>query len=313
VLYDLVCLRNSLTAAFNADGAVNELQDLCQRLHNVKIELPNTPPEHTAYIDSLVQRYEQLIVQIKQPVDEFDLQLQTINDQITQLSHLLFANNYDLEEHYGNIDHVRANRCIHVDPEVQQIIQQRIFVHTNWRYPALEIGCRDGEWTQYLVAADPLYIMDRLPEFLDITNDRFTPEYQQRLRKYPLIDHNLSALPQHQIGFAFSWGYFNFISVDTMHQVLKQMRNVLRPGGVFMFSYNDGDTAVGAGMAENFAQSYMPRSLLVTLCLSLGFEIVNEVAHAPNISWIEIRRPGTLHTVKAHQVFGEIRNRPGLE
>ena len=312
-LYDLVRLRNSLTAAVNADRAVNELQDLCQRLRNVKIELPDTPPEHVAYIDSLVQTYEQLIAKTQQPVDEFELQLQTINDQITELSHRLFANNYDLEEHYGNVDHVRANRHIYVDSEVQQIVQQRIFVYTNWRYPALEIGCRDGEWTQYLVAADPLYIMDRLPEFLNITNDRFAPEYQRRLRKYPLIDHNLSALPQNQIGFAFSWGYFNFISVDTMHQVLKQMRNVLRPGGVFMFSYNDGDTAAGAGMAENFAQSYMPKSLLVPLCLSLGFEIVNESTYGTNISWIEIQRPGKLHTVKAHQVFGQIHNRPGME
>ena len=312
-LYDLVRLRNSLTDVVNADAAVKELEDICQRLRNVKIEIPNTSEQHVTYIDALVDTYAQLIDQTQKPVNEFSKQLQIINDQITELSHRLFANNYNLEEHYGNIDHVRTNRCIHIDQDLEQIIKQRIFIYTSWRYPALEIGCRDGEWTQFLVAADPLYIMDRLPEFLQITNDRFPPEYQQRLRKYPLIDHNLSALPQGQVGFAFSWGYFNFISVDTMHQVLKQMRDVLRPGGVFMFSYNDGDTPAGAGMAENFAQSYMPKSLLVPLCLSLGFEIVNESTYGTNISWLEIQRPGKLHTVKAHQVFGKICNRPGME
>ena len=76
-----------------------------------------------------------------------------------------------------------------------------------------------------------------------------------------------------------------------------------------MFSYNDGDTPAGAGMAESFAQSYMPKSLLVPLCLSLGFEVIKESIYSSNNHWIEIRRPGQLHTVKAHQVFGEIRNR----
>lgn len=312
-LYDLVCLRNSLTAAVDADAAVKELEDICQRLRNVKIEVPAAPEQHTTYIDQLINEYEQLIQQARAPVDKFADQLKILNQQITELSHKLYATNYELEENYRNVDHVRNYRRIDITEELEQIIKQRIFVHTGWRYPALEIGCRDGEWTQFLVAADPLYIMDRLPEFLQITNDRFPPEYQQRLRKYPLVDHNLSALPQGQIGFAFSWGYFNFISVDTMHQVLKQMRDVLRPGGVFMFSYNDGDTPAGAGMAENFAQSYMPKSLLVPLCLSLGFEIVNESTYSSNISWIEIQRPGKLHTVKAHQVFGKICNRPGME
>jgi len=80
----------------------------------------------------------------------------------------------------------------------------------------------------------------------------------------------------------------------------------MRPGGVFMFSYNDGDTPAGAGLAENFAQTYMPKSVLVPLCLSLGFEIVSEVHVDPNINWIEIKRPGKLKTIKAHQVLGEI-------
>ena len=73
-----------------------------------------------------------------------------------------------------------------------------------------------------------------------------------------------------------------------------------------MFSYNDGDTPIGAGMAENFAQSYMPKSLLVPLCESMGYEVSFESNTGTNITWIEIKKPGELHTVKAHQVMGEI-------
>jgi cyclopropane fatty-acyl-phospholipid synthase-like methyltransferase len=159
------------------------------------------------------------------------------------------------------------------------------------------------------VAADPLYIIDRHRDFLDSTSRKFPEEYQRRLRQYHLVNHDMSMLPQNQMGFIFSWGYFNYVSMDTMKQYLQQAMSLLRPGGVFMFSYNDGDTPGGAGMAEKFVRSYMPRSFLVTLCQSLGFEIQAEAEHGPAISWLEIRRPGNLETIKAHQVLGEIKRR----
>ena len=100
---------------------------------------------------------------------------------------------------------------------------------------------------------------------------------------------------------------FNYVSLDTITQVLKQLKELLRPGGIFLFSYNDGDTPAGAGMAENFAQTYMPRSLLTVLADSLGYEINKTSDYGNNIHWIELKKPGTLHTVKAHQVLGEIK------
>jgi SAM-dependent methyltransferase len=92
-----------------------------------------------------------------------------------------------------------------------------------------------------------------------------------------------------------------------MKQYLKQIFNVLRPGGIFMFSYNNGDTPQGAGMAENFAQSYMPKSMLTVLCESLGYEIADSSSYNTNIHWLEVRKPGELETIKAHQVLGEIK------
>jgi SAM-dependent methyltransferase len=307
-LYDLVQLKQSLTGAVNADSAVHQLVVLRDRLANIKMEVPYIAPDHAEYINGLVDHYTQLIEQAQKPVDDFSQQLDLINQQINEVTHKLFANNYELEERYGSVEQVRSNRRIYIHEELADIIKQKIALYSSWKYPALEIGCRDGEWTQFLVAADPLYIMDRHTEFLHSANDRFPQAYQNRLRKYHLVDHNLSMLPQNQLGFVFSWGYFNYVSVDTMHQVLKQLKTLLRPGGVFMFSYNDGDTPAGAGMAENFAQSYMPKSVIVPLCLSLGFEVVADCSFSTNISWLEIKRPGQLTTVKAHQVLGEIKH-----
>jgi len=48
---------------------------------------------------------------------------------------------------------------------------------------------------------------------------------------------------------------------------------------------------------------------LIPTCQSMGFEIVASCNEEPNISWLEIKRPGVLHTVKAHQVLGKIERR----
>lgn len=306
-LYDLVTLKQALIQSVNPEPAIHHLVMLRDKIASVKLQVPVLDSEHSAYIDQVVAQYDQIIEQAGQPLNGLQARINDINNQINNITHSLFAGNYELEERYGTVESIRNNRRIFVNEDLEQTIKQRIMVHTNWRYPSLEIGCRDGEWTQYMVAADPLYIMDRHAEFIDSTNNRFPEAYQRRLRKYPLKNHDLSALPQNQMAFVFSWGYFNYVSIDTMKQYLRQIFDLLRPGGIFMFSYNDGDTPAGAGMAENFAQTYMPKSMLVPLCESLGYEIAGTNIHSTNIHWIEIKRPGTLETVKAHQVLGEIK------
>jgi SAM-dependent methyltransferase len=309
MLYDLVTLKKSLLDSFNTQEIEESILRLRNHIENVKLQVPVIEQDNLDYIEGLVQYYSTLLDQVVAPYDDFKKKIADIQSRIDQVSHKLFVGNYELEEHDGGFEHVRNHRRIHLRPEVEDMVRQRIQLYTSWQYPALEIGCRDGEWTQHLVAADPLYIMDKYQPFLDSTNSKFPPEYQQRLRKYLNKEYDFAPLPQEQFGFVFSWGHFNYVSLDTITQVLKSVKNLLRPGGVFLFSYNDGDTPAGAGMAENFAQTFIPKSILVPTCEGIGFEVVQTFAEEPNISWIEIKTPGTLTTVKAHQVMGEIKRR----
>jgi len=309
MLYDLVTLKKSLLETYQTQEIADTIIKLRNQIESVKLQVPVIEQDNIDYIDGLVNYYETMLEQISAPQQEFNKKIQEIDDRITQVSHQLFANNYELEEKDGGVEHVRNHRRIHLRPEVEELIQQRIKLHTGWQYPALEIGCRDGEWTQYLVAADPLYVFDKYRDFLDSTNNKFPPEYQARLRKYLNKEYDFSVLPQQQFGFIFSWGHFNYVSLDTITQVLKGVKNLLRPGGVFLFSYNDGDTPAGAGLAENFAQTYIPQSLLIPTCRGLGFEVVQTFNEEPNISWVEVKLPGQLHSTKAHQVMGEVKKR----
>lgn len=312
-LYNLVRLKHSLVNAVKITPAVNEITVLRDNLNNVITELPDINLAHKTHITTLSSQYDAVLDVLTNSLNDYQKQINEIDSEILTVTRQLFANNYELEERYGTVDQVRNGRRLDMTPDLLDIIKQKIALYTDWKYPALEIGCRDGEWTKYMVAADPLYIMDRQEEFLVSANDQFPVEYQARLRKYQLTpDHKLTALPQGQMAFVFSWGYFNYVSLDTMHQVLKEIKRVLRPGGVFMFSYNDGDTPAGAGMAETFSQSYMPKSILVPLCLSLGFKIIAESNYTTNLHWLEITLPGTLRTVKSHQVLGEIHQRNNI-
>lgn len=305
-LYDLVTLKRALLQNVNPDSVIFELLKLQTQLENIKLQVPVMSIEDSEYIDNLVTLYGQLIKQAVAPLDRLPAHIANINGKINSITHQLFNGNYDLEIRDGGIENVRNHRRIHINSDIEQDVKQRILLHTNWRYPSLEIGCRDGEWTQYLIAADPLYVMDKYTDFLESTKSKFPESYQRRLRTYQLINHNLLELPQNQMAFVFSWGYFNYVSIDTMKQYLIHVLNLLRPGGIFMFSYNDGDTPQGAGMAENFAQTYMPKSMLLPMCESLGYEIHKESNYSNNISWVEVKKPGVLHTVKAHQVMGKI-------
>ena len=307
-LYDLVTLRQQLMAQADTGPAVDQLLDLRNRVLSIKSATP-MDAERSAYIDHLADYYDQAIEFINSPDSGLSAELESINAEIQRITHELFYNNYGLEEKYNSADFIRQHWFINVNADVELLIRQRILLHTDWKYPALEIGCQDGHWTQHLVAADPLYIIDRHRDFLDSTVSKFPEPYQRRMRQYHLVNHDMSMLPVGQMGFIFSWGYFNYVSMDTMKLYLQQVMTLLRPGGVFMFSYNDGDTPGGAGMAENLARSYMPKSFLLPMCQSLGFEIQAEAEHGPAISWMEIRRPGELATIKAHQVMGEILRR----
>jgi SAM-dependent methyltransferase len=244
--------------------------------------------------------------------DRFNLVVDRLGQEIQAESTKFFSDNYSLELHVESeaIGNIRKVRVMDLSSVIRTEIQSRIQLHTSWQYPALEIGCRDGEWTQHLVAADPLYITDQYRDFITATKELFTPEYQQRLRSYLISGADMGVLPQGQMAFVFCWNFLNYRSLDTVKEYLKSVKELLRPGGVFMFSYNNGDMHECAGYSEGFWMSYIPKSMLVPMCESLGFEVIHtrdSRGEGTAISWIELKKSGTLETVKAHQVLGEIK------
>lgn len=309
-LTELVKIRELLESVFTTDHVVAAVDALEADLSAIGNETPIV--EFQDDIEQVVTDLGRVYSDLQFTQERFNLVLQRINQRIQSEAQKFYTDNYSLELRVESeaVDNIRKIRVLNLSANIQQDIISRIQLHTSWKYPALEIGCRDGEWTKHLVAADPLYITDHYRDFLESASQQFPDEYQRRLRSYLSRDTDLSMLPSGQFGFVFCWNFLNYRSLDTIKEYLKSVKELLRPGGVFMFSYNNADQHEQAGYAEGFWMSYMPKSMLVPLCESLGFEVVQTRdvrGEGTAVSWIELKKSGTLQTVKAHQVLGEIK------
>ena len=215
---------------------------------------------------------------------------------------------------YTTIDDDMSNRKLPLTRVVKDEIVGRVRLLSDWHYPGLEISPHDGEFTEHLVANDPLYITDIYQEYLNITSARFHELYQSRLRPYKIeIDSNnpyFSALPKNQIGFAFCWNTFNYLPFNIVAQYINEVYGLLRPGGTFMFGFNDAASFNGAKHVEWGGMAYMTKQMLVEYATLTGYEVLYsksiELAWH-NISWLEIKKPGIQSTVKGHQTLGLIK------
>ena len=243
----------------------------------------------------------------------FTLLLNEIDDRIAKKAKVYAAKDYTLFA--TNIQNDREVRVLPLQEPVKEMLLGRIRLLTDWHYPGLEISPHDGEFTPFLVGCDPLYLIDIFQEYLDSAASQFNEQYQARLRTYLTSiggeSKYLSALPQGQFGFVLSWNNFNYLPLYMVAQYLKEVFDVLRPGGTFLFSFNDASMTNGAKHVEWGGMAYMTKAEIVKIVKSIGYEIsysYSKDSDWHNISWLEIKKPGVLSTVKAHQTLGLIKD-----
>jgi SAM-dependent methyltransferase len=241
-----------------------------------------------------------------------------IDKEINRLAKQYFTSGYIVNDFPAPIQVSIENdydiRVLPIDEGTKTIVLNIARGYTDWHYPTLEIGPGHGKWTEHLIAGDPLYIVDIYQDYINSTLQRFNEVYRRRVRPYLVKPGqgdnfaNLSDLPQQQFGFIFSWNVFNYFPLTELTSYLRESFKLLRPGGIMMFSYNNCNSSICAYNVEVGLKSWMTEQLLIETCKNLGFEIINtqSVSGSEEVHWIEIKKPGKLRTVKAHQVLGKI-------
>jgi organic radical activating enzyme/SAM-dependent methyltransferase len=304
-LAELVKLKNLVIKNLNSTALHTEISALVDKLYTINNDI--------AGYDTKTNRFNNSIENISQQAtgldNERDQLVSIIDADIASITKIYHKRGYVINGMYGSnrTDPIgEQQRILPLSDTTREIISAQIANYSSWEYPGLEIGPGEGVWTEQLVACDPLYLVDIHQEFLDKTLRKFNESYQKRLCSYLTDETTLSMLPQNQIGFVFSWNVFNYLTADLIDEYLSEIFNVLRPGGICMFSYNNAERFHSAEFVESGFMSYMPKTLLVDLIHKHGFNVVKLQDLQESVSWVEIQKPGVLTTIKAHQVLGAI-------
>jgi hypothetical protein len=201
-------------------------------------------------------------------------------------------------------------RTREIDADTTNLLQNRLNSHSNWQYPGMIIRPMQSPGLESLVAFDPLYLVDTHKDLLAPVRWLFTSEYQRRLRYYVIQEYTSTDifvnLPQKQFGFVYAFYYFDFKPLEIIQKYLDEVFLLLRPGGTFLFSFNDCDQWTAVGSAEHHFHCYTPGRLILQHAQKIGYEIVHVHSHLAGTTWVEIKKPGVLDSIRGAQALASV-------
>jgi SAM-dependent methyltransferase len=197
-------------------------------------------------------------------------------------------------------------------------IQQQLTQYTSWEYPGLQLYPQSKQWTDVMLASDPVYLIALHKSTLKPIIQHYPTLYQNRLRLYSSndlgtsVDRTLEFLPRNQFGHAIMWNTPLYLVSTYLEQYLKSIFDLLRPGGVFAFNYNNCSIPASAKLAENKIFSFLTPRMIKDMCARIGFDRVifkdvalDDVTYT-HVSWVALYKAGTLATTKSHQALAQI-------
>jgi SAM-dependent methyltransferase len=196
-----------------------------------------------------------------------------------------------------------------ITTDVHQMISNRIKSYADWKYPGLIIRPGVETFISDLVALDPLYIVDHSKELLQPALSIFPEEYQRRLRIYeqdPRSSTVLTTLPDNQFGLCLAFNFFEFAPLEVLEQYLKSIFNKLRPGGVLAMTFNDCDRAHCVALVEKNFCFYTPGKRVTAIAKSIGYRQIFSWTDTANLTWLELRKPGELESIRGGQTLAKI-------
>jgi SAM-dependent methyltransferase len=275
----------------------------------------NSQIDYSAELSTIIDYYQNLKSCDQEITRLVDLATEKIDRDIDQLVQERFTSDEYCQKFSHKINHTNIlakETIIEFDEGVKSQLTARVTQFSDWHYPGLIMGCKSIDWINCLVSTDPLYLTNYDTYNINSIIQQYSDIYQRRLRIYNILNNDYSELPQGQFGLILGWEYFNYLNLKEIEKNIIEAFKLLRPGGVFIFSYNNCDLISGAETAENSVMSYCSARKIQQLAEIHGFEILalSDIPIGDEtykfISWAELRKPGELKTIKLHQVLGVI-------
>ncbi len=201
-------------------------------------------------------------------------------------------------------------RRLGIDDQSNILLRSRLRNYSDWRLPGMIIRPGSDTFIEDLVPLDPLYLVDQHQALLDPAISAFTLDYQRRLRPYVIDDRRdgmpLWQLPSEQFGLIFAYNYFNYRPIEVIKRYLADVYSKLRPGGVFIFTFNDCDRGHGAALSEKFWMCYTPGHAVAADAERAGYEIMALHHGHGDLSWFELKKPGSITSIRGGQSMAKI-------
>lgn len=275
-----------------------------------------TVSSHRAQRQGLTDDLQKNLVEITTALDKFQVTVENIKSYLTTIvkkSEIAMYQEsvrlYEQEMCFETNDYI-LNRRLAIDNESDILLRSRLRNAGDWRLPGMVIRPGLESFVEDLVPLDPLYLVDNDQELLDPGILKFTPEYQRRLRPYVVKEYYsntiLELLPDQQFGVVFAYNYFNYKPLEIIQRYLKEIFTKLRPGGMFIFTFNDCDWAHEVALAEQNFMCYTPGHAVQSLAESAGYEIIYKHRGKGDLSWLELRKPGKITSLKGGQSLAKI-------
>jgi len=280
---------------------------------NFKNSISDRQQNIMAELDMLYQDLDQFKLKISRTIASVE------TPYLTTKSEKIYNEGLDDDWDY-KLDRDRFKNLLY-DTDTRDFFLGRVKEHVNWKYPGLQLGPRLGDITDHLVALDPLYLVDQHQDMFKVVKQLWSSQYQQRVRYYVNDEQKLNVfsifskptdplaqLPFNQLGLIVAVDYFNFRPLRLIKQYLAGMSQLLRPGGVAIFTYNNCDYPIGVDNFLNSYYTYTPGRLVKSACVEYGFKIISSFDMDNNVSWLEIKKPGERSSLKGGQSLAAIKH-----
>ena len=310
-LSELIVYRESLDKLSYQSTHGAEFLDLLQismtTVHGCSIAsgpLVNDMQNSFSAVSSAISDFEQKISNIKQ----------FVNTEILSRSRDYFAKSYTNyesteKEPLANI----LTRELRIDQQDEDQLRQRIRMNSDWKHPGVLLRPSLSTFIDEMVDLDPLYLVDVHHDLLIPCIEAQNTAYRPRLRRIAAnrdSSPHLTMLPKNQIGFIFAWNFFNYIPLEVQREYFKEIWEILKPGGRCFFTYNDCDRSLPVILAEHNFASFTPRWAVENIMIALGFEVTHVYQGNYHLNWMEIKKPGNLHSLRGGQALATIKNNP---
>lgn len=309
-LSNFIKYKNQVDKVEFSSDRENLNKQLNSRLENLK---------KFSFNESLVEKLEKHKESIVESFDNLDILLeefkQSTLDHVRQLEKKYMAESYRLYEEGSkdNAEYILDRSLFHsliYRDEIKDYFKSRIKINSNWKYPGVCLRPEQGEYADTMLDSDPLYIVDETESLLGPVKKLWTKVLQGRIR-YNLINENEKEIykkfPRNQIGLFVAYNYFNYKPFEIIRLHLSAIYDIMRPGGTVIFTYNNCNLPLAVKNFEQALYTYTPGDLIIPALELIGFEIIENYNHEEtNVSWLEIKKPGKLKSLKGGQSLASI-------